>query len=182
MLFSLLFALTCLSLTTQNYLLSVVQIIDDDKGVHLIAAVNLSESIPECSLLGLEICRELSAKQVGCAIGMASGSTFCGVIGSSDIACRWDIAGPTPVRAARLMQYALLSHTPLIAIDQSVYNDPMSFTRMKLFDPFVTIKGAAEPIPVYTLSESESSAAFRVLETVHGTRIGSSILISVFVS
>jgi len=143
--------------------------------------VNLSESIPECSLLGLEICRELSAKQVGCAIGMASGSTFCGVIGSSDIACRWDIAGPTPVRAARLMQYALLSHTPFVAIDQSVYNDPMSFTRMKLFDSSVTVKGTIGPISVYTLSDSESSAAFRVLETVHGASINR-LLIFLFVS
>jgi class 3 adenylate cyclase len=143
--------------------------LDDDKGVHLVAAVNLAESIPECSLVGLEICRELITKQVGCVIGMASGSTFCGVVGSSNIACRWDIAGSPPVRAARLMQYALLSDDCNVAIDQSVYDDPIAFTRMTLFDPCVNIKGALAPIPIYTLSNCQSSVAFRVLETVHGT-------------
>lgn len=142
--------------------------LDDDKGVHLVAAVNLAESIPECSLVGLEICRELITKQVGCVIGMASGSTFCGVVGSSNISCRWDIAGPPPVRAARLMQYALLTEDCNVAIDQSVYDDPIAFTRMTLFDPAVNIKGTLSPIPIYTLSNCQSSIAFRVLETVHG--------------
>ena len=82
-------------------------------------------------MLGLAVCRELSAKQVGCVIGMASGLTFCGVIGSSTVACRWDIAGPTPVRAARLMQYALSIEELDVAIDQSVYDDPMATTRVK---------------------------------------------------
>jgi class 3 adenylate cyclase len=101
-------------------------------------------------------------------IGMASGPTFCGVIGSSDVACRWDIAGPPPVRAARLMQYALNSDICNVAIDQSVYDDPMAFTRLKLLNSNVNIKGTKDGIPVYTLSNCESSVAFRVLETVHG--------------
>jgi class 3 adenylate cyclase len=142
--------------------------LDDDKGVHLVAAVNLAESIPECNLVGLKICSELIAKQVGCVIGMASGSTFCGVVGSSEIACRWDIAGAPPVRAARLMQYALSSDTCNVAIDQSVYDDPISFTRMIVFDPAVRIKGTNVPIPIYTLSNCQNSVAFRVLETVQG--------------
>ncbi len=160
--------------------------LDDDKGVHLVAAVNLAESIPESRLVGLDICRELITKQVGCAIGMALGPTFCGVgcaigmalgptfcgvVGSSYIACRWDIAGAPPVRAARLMQYALLSDNCNVAIDQSVYDDPISFTRMKLFDPAVNIKGTVVPIPIYTLSNCQSSTAFRVMETVYGMTI-----------
>ena len=63
------------------------------------AAVNLYESVPETGVLGLEVCRELVDKQVGCAIGMALGSTFCGVTGSVSVACRWDITGPPAVRA-----------------------------------------------------------------------------------
>lgn len=148
--------------------LSVVQIIDDDKGVHLVAAVNLYESIPECSLLGLEVCRELVEKQVGCAVGMSAGSTFCGVTGSSKIACRWDITGPPPVRAARLMQYALEKELE-VAIDQSVYDDPMAAPAMEILNRAISIKGTEGTIPVYTLSSSRNYAAFRVLETVHGT-------------
>jgi class 3 adenylate cyclase len=69
----------------------IVQIIDDDKGVHVVAAINLYECMPETSVLGVEVCRELVKKKLGCAIGMAIGSTFCGVTGSSSVACRWDI-------------------------------------------------------------------------------------------
>jgi class 3 adenylate cyclase len=138
--------------------------------VHLVAAVNLYEAIPECGLMGLEVCHELVEKQVGCAIGMSSGSTFCGVTGSSNFACRWDITGPPPVRAARLMQYALQSSVE-VAIDQSVYNDPMAATRMELVERAVLVKGTEGTIPIYTLSSSTSYAAFRVLETVHGTTL-----------
>jgi class 3 adenylate cyclase len=69
----------------------IVQIIDDDKGVHVVAAINLYEAMPETSVVGIDVCRELVKKQVGCAIGMSIGSTFCGVAGSSSVACRWDI-------------------------------------------------------------------------------------------
>ena len=147
---------------------SVVQIIDDEKGVHVVAAVNLYESVPESSLMGIEVCYDLIGQQVGCAIGMAQGSTFCGVTGSSDVACRWDITGPPAVRAARLMQYALVSDVE-VAIDQSVYNDPMAATRMSLLNGSVQVKGTKEPVPVYTVSHASLSSAFRVLETVHGT-------------
>jgi len=78
---------------------TVVQIIDDDKAVHLVAAVNLYESVPETSLKGLDVCNDLIEQQVGCAIGVAIGPTFCGVTGSSTVSCRWDITGPPPVRA-----------------------------------------------------------------------------------
>lgn len=145
----------------------IVQIIDDDKGVHIVAAINLYEAIPEASLLGIDVCRQLVEKQVGCAIGMAIGSTFCGVTGSGTVACRWDITGPPPVRAARLMQYALASNIE-VALDQSVYEDPVASPRMDLFNSSVTLKGTLLPVPVFTLSNAVESAALRVLETVHG--------------
>jgi hypothetical protein len=98
----------------------IVQIIDDDKGVHIVAAINLYEAMPETSILGIEVCRELVEKEVGCAIGMAIGSTFCGVTGSSSVACRWDITGPPPVRAARLMQYALANNLSKLLINRFI--------------------------------------------------------------
>jgi class 3 adenylate cyclase len=146
----------------------IVQIIDDDKGVHIVAAINLYEAMPETSILGIEVCRELVEKEVGCAIGMAIGSTFCGVTGSSSVACRWDITGPPPVRAARLMQYALANNLE-VAIDHSIYSHPTAPARMELFNSCVTLKGTVSPVPVYTLSTSSVYAAFRVLETVHGS-------------
>jgi hypothetical protein len=144
----------------------IVQILLDDKGVHIVAAVNLYEAIPEASLVGLEVCRELRNKRVGAAVGCAVGPTFCGVTGSTT-ACRWDITGPSVVRAARLMEFAL-SNQVHFAIDQSLYDDPMAATRMKLLNPSVGMKGSPEPIVVYTLSDATLFSAFRILENVHG--------------
>jgi len=146
----------------------IVQIIDDDKGVHLVAAVNLYEAIPETSLKGVEICCELVDKQVGCAIGVAQGAAFCGVTGCSTVACRWDITGPPAVRAARLMQFVLKSRDVEVAVDQSVYDDPMAGTRLTLWKPGVQLKGSDAAVPVYTISTTKRYAALRILETVHG--------------
>lgn len=142
--------------------------IDDDKGVHIVSAVNLYEAIPEASLLGLNVVKELMENHVGCAIGMAMGATFCGVTGSGSLACRWDITGPPPVRAARLMQYCL-TNDETIAIDHSVYNDPLAAVRLKVLHAGVVIKGTDDLCPIYTLSQSTKDCAFRVLETVHGS-------------
>lgn len=149
------------------FVVTVVQIIDDDKGVHLVAAVNLYESVPETSLKGIDCCVDLCRQEVGCAIGMAQGSTFCGVTGCATVACRWDITGAPVVRAARLMQYAI-SNCLDVAIDQSVYDTPAAATRLQVFEESVKVKGSSLPISVYTLSQSKVLAAFRVLETVHG--------------
>lgn len=156
-----------LTLVLLAIFLTVVQIIHDDKGVHVVAAINLYESVPETSLIGLEVCYELVGQQVGCAIGMAIGLTFCGVTGCSSVACRWDITGPPAVRAARLMQYALQTEVE-VAIDQSVYNDPIAHTRMSLLSANVALKGCKALVAVYTISHAAHATAFRVLETVHG--------------
>jgi class 3 adenylate cyclase len=144
----------------------IVQIIHDDKGVHIVAAVNLYEAVPEASIIGLEVCRELRNQRVGAAVGVAIGPVFCGVTGSQH-ACRWDITGPSVVRAARLMQYALTNAVDF-AMDQSVYNDPMAATRMWVHNAAVSLKGTHEPVAVYTLSDSESFSAFRILGNNHG--------------
>jgi class 3 adenylate cyclase len=146
----------------------IVQIIDDDKGVHIVAAVNLYEMVPEATIFGLEACRKLVDKQCGCAIGVAMGPTFCGVTGSNSIACRWDITGPPAVRAARLMQYALANELE-VAVDESVYSVPSAASRLEVIDSFVQLKGSMEPVAVYSISESSVQCAYRLLETVHGS-------------
>jgi hypothetical protein len=65
------------------------------------------------------------------------------------------------------MQYALSKNVDF-AIDHSLYQDPMAATRMTVLDPAVPVKGSPIPIPVYTLSDSRSYNAFRILENVHG--------------
>lgn len=145
----------------------VVQIVDDDKAVHVIAAINLYEAVPESSVKGIDVCAELVAKEAGCAIGMACGPTFCGVTGCSKVACRWDITGPPAVRAARLMQYAVSENID-VAVDHSVHNSPGVSTRLRLVDHDVHLKGTENSVPVYTLAETCIVAAFRVQESLHG--------------
>lgn len=144
----------------------IVQIIHDDKGVHIVAAVNLYEAVPEASWVGLQVCQELKMQRVGSSVGIAQGNTFCGVTGSTD-ACRWDITGPAVVRAARLMQLAF-KFGIAEAIDKSLFEDPMAATRMKLYDESVELKGAPAPISVYTLSNAELFSAFRIMSNLHG--------------
>jgi hypothetical protein len=68
-------------------------------------------------------------------------------VGSSTVACRWDITGPPPVRAARLMQYALANHLE-VALDHSLYKHQTAPARMKLFEAEAQLKGSDSPIPV----------------------------------
>jgi class 3 adenylate cyclase len=145
----------------------IVQIIDDDKGVHIVAAVNLYEAVGVgMCLLGLKVCRELVEKRVGATVGVATGPIFCGVTGCTT-ACRWDITGPGVVRAARLMQFAL-SKRVNFAIDQSVYDDPVAATHMTVLDASVSLKGTSTPIAVYTITDSKLHSAFQILENIHG--------------
>jgi class 3 adenylate cyclase len=149
--------------------LVVVQIIDDDKGVHIVTAIGLYESALFPSVVGLSICKTLQNKEVGCAVGMAYGSSFCGVTGCATVACRWDITGPPAVRAARLMQFALLQGYEIV-IDESVYDDPLAATQMKVLDSSISLKGSLTPLAVYTLADCAHNAAFGILETNFGKK------------
>jgi len=143
----------------------IIQIIDDDKGVHVVAAINLYESVPAASLLALDICHELVSKQMGCAVGVAMGSSFCGVTGCAKVACRWDITGPAAVRAARLMQHALQNDME-VAIDKSVYEDCSAPFQMTKAQSGVSIKGFPKPCTIFTLSKSRKSTSNMILETL----------------
>jgi class 3 adenylate cyclase len=145
----------------------IVQILDDDKGVHIVAAINLYETIPDSRTLGIETCRELVHQRCGCAIGMAGGATFCGVTGSNAVACRWDITGPPAVRAARLMQYAIQNGVA-VAIDDSVYSGHSAAVRLTLQAPSVVLKGSPHPVVVYTIAPATEFSAMGLLEVVHG--------------
>ena len=141
----------------------IVQIIHDDKGVHVVAAVNLYESVPEATTLALDAARVLVQQQVGCSMGMAMGSTFCGVTGCAQVACRWDITGFPVVRAARLMQWATLKGIA-VAIDETIYNNTVASNRMVRVSAGINLKGTANQIPVFTLSESSNFAASMIME------------------
>ena len=64
------------------------------------------------------------------------------------------------------MQYALANELS-VAVDQSVYNDPLASIRLEIQDESVMLKGTEKPVPVYALSHTVVNSAFRLLETVH---------------
>jgi hypothetical protein len=51
----------------------IVQIIDDDKGVHIVAAVNCNEAVPEMCLWVLKC---VGIVEKGATVGVATGPTF----------------------------------------------------------------------------------------------------------
>jgi hypothetical protein len=70
------------------------------------------------------------------------------------------------VRAARLMQYALV-HGIHFAIDQTLYSDPKATTYLTLVDSNVQIKGSRDRCSVYTISESQQHSAARIMDSQH---------------
>ena len=130
----------------------IVQVIEDDKGVHVIAAVNLYVAETEPSATGIKVLHELLRRKAGCVTGMDCGDVFCGVTGSGD-ARRWDIAGPAAVNAARLMQWAI-AHNETEAMGQGIHATTSDISTIECANPAVQMKGWPAPAPVYRLSRA----------------------------
>ena len=147
----------------------VVKLLDDDKGVHVIAAVNLFSAERNPALVGVEAASELTHREIGTDIGMACGSTFCGVIGSP-LACRWDITGACVVRACRLMQHATKHRVDIqgCCCDASVYDNVGDVSVLSKLAHPAELKGSNEPVTVYNLSPATRNlAAWRILSPVN---------------
>lgn len=138
----------------------VVQLIDDDKGLHVVAAANLHVAVSEPAVAAVQATSELLRRRLGVTVGIAVGTTLCGVVGSSN-ACRWDITSAACVRACRLMQHAKSVKRAVIA-DVSVAE--------KLVDQSLiahvgeaSLKGSPDPVPVYTLSAHDTAVLDRLV-------------------
>jgi class 3 adenylate cyclase len=130
----------------------IVQILDDDKGTHLIAAVNLYQTERDPANVAITAASRLVNRETGCAIGVAYGEVFCGITGS-DAACRWDITGPAVVRACRLMQHAETKGVEAI-IDDSVHKVAVDISQLEELPEKIDLKGALAPVTVYHLLPS----------------------------
>lgn len=133
----------------------ITQIIDDDKGTHVVAAMNLYVGEDGAADAAVNVVRELAEREVGCIIGIAGGSCFCGIVGSEEI-CRWDVTGWACVRACRMMQYAEKEGITA-AIDQTVTEAVKDKSVLSMYCPEVTLKGAPEPVPAFTLSDTSTA-------------------------
>lgn len=127
---------------------AVVQVIDDDKGVHVVAAYNLyhmtQDAATRCVAAVAQLRKSLSY------VGAAAGKVFCGVLGHPS-ACQWDITGEACVRACRLMQHGVACDAQVV-LDPSVYHLlPDKSDVSVLHGGPVALKGAARPVQPYTL-------------------------------
>jgi class 3 adenylate cyclase len=139
----------------------IVQIIDDDKGVHVVAAVNLFVSEDNPSMLGIACARALITRGVECLVGIATGSTFCGIVGGSETAARWDITGEACVRACRLMQAATKLGVQVV-VDKSVFEEASDVSQLQPIGS-VSVKGTDQPVPVFGLADYANAASSRIV-------------------
>jgi hypothetical protein len=134
---------------------SAVQIIDDDKGVHIIAAANLHVAVAEPAKAIAAVCHQLELRRMGSTVGAAVGVVLCGVVGGKR-AARWDITGAACVRACRLMQHGVANNLSAV-LDASV-ND--NITDHSVLEPLarIAVKGSNDVIPTYHLASSSNPA------------------------
>eukprot|EP00759_Apiculatamorpha_spiralis_P049454 PhF_6_TR44256/c0_g1_i1/m.68115 len=144
---------------------TVIQILDDDKGVHIVAALNLflSEGTAAAEHV-LHVSHELVEERIDHVMGVAGGMCFTGLVGS-DISRRYDITGWACVRACRLMQYAVKVGIPA-ALDQSVVESLRDRMSVRVYSSEVYLKGTQEPVTVFIKQENRSKDDMSLLWTV----------------
>eukprot|EP00760_Papus_ankaliazontas_P028320 PhM_4_TR363/c0_g1_i1/m.16300 len=130
---------------------SVVQVLEDDKGLHIIAAVNLYITENNASDHAVKVARALRTQDLGFYMGVASGPVFCGIVGSVH-ARRWDITGAACVRACRLMQFAELEGID-VAFDTSLVDTLSEYSFVRLYRDDVCVKGSDDPVCVFALRQ-----------------------------
>ncbi|CUF29174.1 guanylate cyclase, putative [Bodo saltans] len=139
----------------------IVQIIHDDKGTHLIAAVNLYRMERDPIANAIRAARTLVDRETGCAIGIACGEVFCGITGA-DQACRWDITGPACVRACRLMQHGVANNIDVV-LDESIQDAATDLSQFVRVADTIVLKGSPLPVSIFVLSQETREVTSGVL-------------------
>ena len=134
----------------------ITQVIEDDKGVHVVAAMNLYVAEEGAADAAVYVAQQLVRREVSCVVGIAGGSCFCGIVGSEQV-CRWDITGSACVRACRLMQFAAANGL-VVAVDSSVREKCKDASSLRTHNSEVSIKGSSDPISVFTLRAQTDTA------------------------
>lgn len=147
---------------------SVNKLSVDDKGVTLVAALGLpplahEDDATRATLVALEIQNALQALGVRSAIGVATGDTFCGAVGSN-FRREYTMIGDVVNLAARLMQAA----PDTILCSAATYQASQSGIIFEEL-PAITVKGKSEPVRVYRPT-GERKTAVRPQSEIVGRR------------
>ncbi|MEB3336857.1 MAG: adenylate/guanylate cyclase domain-containing protein [Leptolyngbyaceae bacterium] len=137
---------------------SVRQFIKDDKGSVLVAAFGLpplahEDNAERALLAGLALQENLLQMGLTSAIGITTGSVYCGSVGSQD-RCEYTMIGDIVNLAARLM----VSAKDGILCDQTTYQGAQARLLFERLPP-IQVKGKSELIPVYRPLASAQSAS-----------------------
>jgi class 3 adenylate cyclase len=144
----------------------VARLIADDKGTRFKIAFGMpgrvyADSAARCIHCGLACM--MSLRKMGCppAIGIASGTVFCGDAGSR-VRCEYTAVGFKVILAARLMGKAGFGG---ILADETSYDQAKSEISFEPLAPIV-LKGVAQPVPIFiphNISMAMQAKSSRVL-------------------
>lgn len=89
---------------------TILQFVVDDKGPVFVIAFGLAARVHEddparAAIAALRLAQTMTARDITCGVGVATGRVFCGLIGSEQ-RCSYTLIGRTMNLAARLMQRA----------------------------------------------------------------------------
>ncbi len=141
--------MSILQRTLYRYEGSINKLNVDDKGTTLVAALGLppmahSDDAVRAVQAVQDVQIELRSQGVGTAIGIASGTAFCGSIGINDRR-EYTLVGDVVNLAARLMQIAQDS----IICDHFTYEDARSHLDFEALSP-VHVKGKSNLVKIYS--------------------------------
>eukprot|EP00947_MAST-08B_sp_MAST-8B-sp1_P000620 g620.t1 len=126
----------------------------DDKGSTLIAVFGLpplahKDDATRAALCSLAVCgklHELGLPQ--CAVGVTSGTAFCGVVGHRGGRREYTVLGDVVNLAARLMQHGGQPGSPAVVLDAATHRTVHRHVDLEALEP-IMVKGKANPIQIY---------------------------------
>lgn len=149
------FVLACLS----RFEGSLRQYVFDDKGCVIIAAFGLpgthhEDNCTRAVETARAILKSMEMIKISCRIGIAMGSVYCGLVGSSS-RCEYAMMGSSVNLAARLMTHCSPGS---ILVNDTVYNEALDDFEFQTLEPIVA-KGYEKRVPVYTPTNRVQSRA-----------------------
>ena len=137
---------------------TVTRVAIDDKGTIALIVFGLPSQSHEDDAVratrsAIEIRRRLDCLGISSALGVASGSVFCGIVGGAQ-RCDYTVYGDGVNLAARLMQAARDS----VYCDQTVFTSAKDMGVVFFRLPSTVLKGKSRPIAVYRVLADEAEA------------------------
>eukprot|EP00759_Apiculatamorpha_spiralis_P023330 PhF_6_TR27149/c1_g1_i1/m.39654 len=128
---------------------ATVQILDDDKGLHVIVAFNLLLAQDDAADASVQLATDLVYSFPTIKVGVSCGETFFGVVGKPDTRCSLDMIGDSVNMACRMMQYGM-AHNVSATFTDDLYAASKNRTKLMSLGAS-TVKGRPVPMEIYSL-------------------------------